>query len=1181
MSPSGIAPPSPFSDTGEFGVQGQDLFLALFQQSREPLYLLDGEARLVIANPAGEALAGYSSAELRDLDTAETVSRAGRPFQRDDLSARLHALPRGHAEVLEVEHRRRGGEVIPLELTMRRFDHSGHILFFVAALDISARKAEDAARRRRAARDELMLSVTKRFVREPLETAAAASIADIAAFLDLEAMIVRDAPDAGEAADIRAGWYRAPETARRLSDMLGGWTDARQEGDGAVICWQGVGHSGDQTGYLLLAAPVIGESGIEAEVIMARPGGPDAVWGEEDRRLLAVLCEVYALALSRLRERTARADSETRFETFTRNLPGGVWRRVQEPDGRLTYTFFTGGSPGFPAVSPEAVLRDPNLLLDTIHPDDRPGMMASIQESSRTMSDWSREFRTVDQDGVVHWMHALAKPLRLADGRVAWDGITLDVTARKRSEQALRDSERRFRNAFNEAAEGMALIGPDGRWLRVNQSLAALLGAPPEDIAGTAVGRSVPRSHRRSLMRLWRMATRDPTRSVQAEIRIIGRKAEAVWVRIKAVPVRDDDDARLLYWVAHVQDISAQRATRELLVQARDQAEATARAKSDFLAMMSHEIRTPLAGMIGLARLLQEDSLPPAALRRAGRLESAGRLLLGLIDDILTLSKAEAGGLALTRTTFSPTGLVSEVIGLLSANAESRRLRLTMAVEPTVPAWLTGPAPAMRQVLFNLVGNAVKFTHAGNIAVHTEVEFAPSRSMDSQQDDPHQGRAGHLESTPEAAVTPVPAVPWLRFTVQDTGIGVAEEDRNRIFEVFGQGRAVRMDVTGQFAGAATGGVGLGLALCRRMVEAMQGRIGFDSTPGDGSRFWFSVPLSCPDPSDGPPDAWAAPEMSPAEDDGPGARTAPAGETEASVSRGAFLGRRVAVVDDDAINREVLEASLEFLGCTCRGFDSGRAVLDAAADPDGLVPDLVLMDLNMPGMAGTEAARALKAAGSAWAGVPIVGVTAGRGFAGRLDIDADDPLAAVLFKPVEIATLAETLAGSTAQADVQAAPGEAPPKAALPVLDQAVWQKRLAILGRERLKTRLTELFSLGRTMRAWAGGSGAMAAGDVEAAAHRIRGAAATLGARSLAAAAAELEDAIRGQDAGGRGSAAPARVPEHIRRPFAAAWDAAQAACQDSLAAAPGEAEQDGARPITTDPATPAPPERWDGMPS
>jgi len=1179
VTSNGTEPPTPFPDTGELGVRGQDLFLALFQQSREPLYLLDGEARLVVANPAGEALAGYSSAELRDLETADTVSRAGRPFQLDDLSARLHALPRGHAEVLEVEHRRRGGEVIPLELTMRRFDHSGHILFLVAALDISARKAEDAARHRRAARDELMLSVTKRFVREPLETAAAASIADIAAFLGLEAMVVRDAPDSVEPADIRTGWYRSPDTARRLSDTLDGWTGTRDEADSAVICWQGIGQSADQ-GYLLLAAPVIGESGIEAEVVMARPGGPDAAWGEEDRRLLAVLCEVYALALSRLRERIARADSETRFETFTRNLPGGVWRRVQEPDGRLTYTFFTGGSPGFPAVNPEAVLRDPNLLLDTIHPDDRPGMMASIQESSRTMSDWSREFRTVDQDGAVHWMHALAKPLRLADGRIAWDGITLDVTARKRSEQALRDSERRFRNAFNEAAEGMALIGPDGRWLRVNQSLAALLGAPPEDIAGTAVGRSVPRGHRRSLMRLWRMATRDPTRSVQAEIRIIGRNAEAVWVRIKAVPVRDDDDARLLYWVAHVQDISAQRATRELLVQARDQAEATARAKSDFLAMMSHEIRTPLAGMIGLARLLQEDSLPPVALRRAGRLESAGRLLLGLIDDILTLSKAEAGGLALTRTTFSPTGLVSEVIGLLSANAESRGLRLTMAVEPTVPAWLTGPAPAMRQVLFNLVGNAVKFTHAGNIAVHTKVESAPCRSMDSRQErEQEQEQEQDLGSAPgEPAAQPVP---WLRLTVQDTGIGVAEEDRNRIFEVFGQGRAVRMDVTGQFAGAATGGVGLGLALCRRMVEAMQGRIGYDSTPGDGSRFWFSVPLSYPQAADGPLVAGAAPEMSPAEDDGPVARAAPAVETKAAASRGAFLGRRVAVVDDDAINREVLEASLEFLGCTCRGFDSGRAVLDAAADPDGLVPDLVLMDLNMPGMAGTEAARALKAAGSAWAEVPIVGVTAGRGFAARLDIDADDPLAAVLFKPVEIATLAETLAGSTAQADVEAAPGEASPKAALPVLDQAVWQKRLAILGRERLKTRLAELFSLGQTMRAWAGGGGAMAAGDVEAAAHRIRGAAATLGARSLAAAAADLEDAIRGQDAGGRGSAAPARVPEHVRRPFAAAWDAARAACQDGLGTAPAEAEQDGAGPVTTDPATPEPPEPWGGIPS
>ncbi len=1132
-------------------VGDRDLFQALFRQSREPLFLLDGNARLLVANPAGEALAGYSSADLRDMETADMVSRAGRPFRREDLRARLHALPPGQARVLDVEQRQRSGIVVPLELTLRRIDHSGRPLFLVSAHQTSRGRAELAARRRRAARDQLMLTVAKRFVREPLETAASSAIADIAAFLGLAAMIIRDPSGTDGTGAIRAAWHAAPQAARSLENAL-----ARHPVHGEARSGTRVGehaqarHGDEPCELLLLAAPVSGESGVEAEVVMARADHTGAgAWREEDRRLLAVLCEVYALAVSRLRERTARTETESRFETFTRNLPGGVWRRVQEPDGRLNYTFFGGGSPDFPTVRPEAVVQDPDLLLNTIHPDDRPAMMASIREATRTLADWSWEFRAIDKDANIHWMQALAKPQRLADGRVAWDGITLDVTARKRSEQALRDSERRFRTAFNEAAEGMALVGADGRWIRVNQSLAALLGAPPDAVAGTPLARWAAPDHRRALVRLWRSAQRDPSRTMQAEIRGLSRDGSRPWVRIKAVPIRDDDDARLLYWVAHVQDISAQRATQALLVQARDQAEATARAKSEFLAMMSHEVRTPLVGMIGLARLLQADPLPPVAARRAGRLESAGRLLLGLIDDILTLSKAEAGGLAMARTTFSPTGLVSEVIGLLSADAERRGLRLTMAVAPEVPAWLSGPAPATRQVLFNLVGNALKFTRTGEIVVSTRVCRAP-------------------ETAPPSGA-PSDAARWLRFVVRDTGIGIAKEDRARIFEAFGQGVAVRSDETGRPAG----GVGLGLALCRRMVEAMGGRIGFESSPGQGSRFWFTVPISPPLVDQSPPTDGAAAVAAPAEDGGPGAVP-----TEATVARGGFAGRRVMVVDDDPINREVLEASLGFLGCLCAGFASGRDLLRAIARDALEVPDLILMDLNMPDLSGFDTAREIRALGGGWANAPIVGVTAGRDPVPAVTPDSTDTLSAHLFKPIEITTLADILARWNPETPGPAAPAEN----ALLILDQAVWRRRLSMLGRERLATRLSDLRTMGRPMRAWADGQGAMRAGDVEALAHRIRGAAATLGARALAAAAADLERAVRGRTAPGRGSAGPARAPTPVRRAYAAAWDAALTAFQSGLdEAAPAPAPEGEAVRSETDPSTPAPPPSSDDGPS
>jgi PAS domain S-box-containing protein len=1081
----------------------RDLFLALFHQTLEPLFLLDADARLEIANRPAEQITGYTTAELREMETEETVRLGGGPLSRETLRERLHALPPGHADILEVTHTRRDGTVIPLELTMRRFEHDGRVRFLVTATDVSARH-------RRAHRDELILSVAKRFVREPLDAAADTAMAQIGAFLDLSAMQIRDPPGPDGDGRPRAAWSRDGTAARQLAAALAARpaevgprpTEARSwtVGDGSKD-----GADAPDSALTLISAPVIGESGAVAEVIMSRTVAEGARWDDEDRRLLTVLCEVYALALSRLRERALRTDSETRLETFTRNLPGGVWRCILDPDQTLRCTFFSGETPGFPDIRAESVVANPDILLDTVHPQDRADMLASLHQSSRVGGDWAREFRVVDPAGEIRWMHSLAKPTPLPDGGVAWDGITLDITARKRSEQALRESEQRFRTAFNEAADGMALISPAGRCLRVNQSLAGLLGVAPDDMVATAVGTWTAPAQGRILARLRLQARLTPNRILQAEVRARGNGGRRPWVRIKAAPVFDDDAGALLYWVAHVQDISAQRITQTLLVHARDQAEASARAKSEFLAMMSHEIRTPLAGMIGLARLLQDDRLDPLALRRAGRIESAGRLLLGLIDDILTLSKAEAGGLSLAREPFSADSLISEVLALLTAGTDLGGLRLGMAVGADLPGKLLGPAPATRQVLFNLVGNAVKFTPAGRIVVRASLQADGN-------------------GAPRA----------VRFDVEDTGVGIDPADQAMVFEAFTQGRRGR-PITGGPSPIRGGGVGLGLALCQRMVEAMGGDIGLDSAPGRGSRFWFTVPV---DPVS-PDGATSIPGPGPAGAFGASDDAADHAHDEGGPR---FAGIRVIVVDDDTLSREVQDATLSHLGCDCLSLHDGTALLEAAAAGRLGAVDLILMDLNMPGLSGEETARRLRAMGPPWRETPVLGITAGG------PLPAVGNLDGCLFKPLDVGTLSRTLERlSTGDrpffVSTPPAPSGAP--GGDQVLDRTLWARRLATLGAERMAARLDELERGGAGLRAWAGGGPAPAAEDAEAVAHRIRGAAAMLGAPPLARAAGALEDALHLAAPG------PAQAPEALRSAYAEAWDLTMAACRADLRAA------------------------------
>ncbi len=617
-------------------------------------------------------------------------------------------------------------------------------------------------------------------------------------------------------------------------------------------------------------------------------------------------CGVLATLVVRLNR--ARADC-VRARDVTDAMVGNLREVIFRTDSQGRWVFLNPAweaLTGYP-VGQSLGRRTSDLLL----PEDRREARDFYPRlASGEVTDALLHQRFHDANGVCRHIEVSVRALRTADG--AFDGTIgniRDVTESRVAEHALRDSELRFLTLSESIPVGLFLTDAAGATTFVNRAFGELSGLSAAGTMGEGWLEAVHPDDRARVADAWSDAVR-ACAAWASDFRFVHADGSVRWIHTSSAPILGEEGALSGYIGINI-DMSERKSLELNLAAARDAAEGAAKVKANFLANMSHEIRTPMNGVVGFTELLLAGELSAEQRRHTRMLAESGHAMMRLLNDILDFSKVEAGQLEIADEPVDVRHKLNNCLQLMSALAAQKQVALSGEVDPGVPAMIHSDGLRLRQILLNLIGNAVKFTDRGSVRVFV--------------------RAG---GTPDA--------PELVAEVRDTGIGIARDKQAAIFEEF-----VQSDPS---IARRYGGTGLGLAISVRLARLMGGELTLVSELGEGTSFFLRLPARA-------------------------ATLAPARPVETAPRAPKRDGRtRVLLAEDHPINQMLTRAMLDRLGCEVTVAGDGAAAVaavEAAIEPFALV----LMDMQMPEVDGVEATRRLRAGGHDAEALPIVALTA--------------------------------------------------------------------------------------------------------------------------------------------------------------------------------------------------------------
>lgn len=631
----------------------------------------------------------------------------------------------------------------------------------------------------------------------------------------------------------------------------------------------------------------------------------------------------------RRRSEEALRKSEERYRLIAQNTLDSIWAM----DASFKFTFLSPSTEEMFGYSVEEWMSLD--WEDVVHPDHIEGLHNVFDEFKEASNQKSITEETLmrRKDGVFIWIEYTATPL--IDQNLTFSGVvgvSRDITDRKRNEEALRESETRFK-ALHNASFGGITIHDKGLILECNTGLAIITGYSYDELIGMDGLLLIAEHSRPEVMKNIQAGYEKPY-----EVYGLRKDGEEYPLRLEArnIPYKGK-----MVRVVEFRDISDIRFIQNELIEAKERAETANQAKSAFLANMSHELRTPLNGVMGMLQLIGTTSLDSEQTNYAQVAIKSCRRLTGLLGDILDLSRIEANKMEIGNEPFDLEDTIQAVENLFSPAANQEGLELTFSISTSTPKVLRGDSARLQQILNNLIGNALKFAKSGPITVNTSV--LPISSRDKCR---------------------------ILFSVSDTGIGISDDMLDKLFEPF-----VQADVsyTRQYQGA-----GLGLSIVRHLLQLMNGTMSVESEEGVGSTFYVSIPFGV--------DKGQVKEASPV----------------AGHASGSLEGKKVLLAEDDKTSALAVVRQIEKLKCNITVAEDGKNALEALRDNEF---DLVLMDVQMPVMDGVEVTRRIRngEVGKDKAGIPIIALTA-YAMAGDKERFMKTGMDGYVVKPVEMREL---------------------------------------------------------------------------------------------------------------------------------------------------------------------------------